>query len=393
MSAQNRCKVTMRFDDGTTISDWLSFTLRDTYTDPLAELQFQCSPTKANRAEYRKHLKKGHLVSIAIDNVNQGSFLIQTVDRTIGKSGGVVYNLTCKTPLCTPYEGSVDPDLEVSTQTDTPVSIVILKALAAYGFDRISTDGTEDRSALTGLTIKGGRLPFPVETLKHQQAKAQEGQTAYQFAATIFSRLGVCLRMKADGQLLISAPDYDQQPSYTLVQDPTRRKQGDYFIGDIHIHDTNEGQFSECRVRGERDENNPDVTQTARPEYTVKATDLNAKRPAYSADVAAAGYKPSIMRDKNARDVKRCKNVGTLALGLKAKDAFTIEGEVDGFRAQTGAMWQVNTTANVYVAEEEIDEKMWILERTFTQDRSGGQRTKVKVLVNGALALGELPKG
>jgi prophage tail gpP-like protein len=109
--------------------------------------------------------------------------------------------------------------------------------------------------------------------------------------------------------------------------------------------------------------------------------------------VAAAGYKPSIMRDKNARDVKRCKNVGTLALGLKAKDAFTIEGEVDGFRAQTGAMWQVNTTANVYVAEEEIDEKMWILERTFTQDRSGGQRTKVKVLVNGALALGELPKG
>jgi hypothetical protein len=48
---------------------------------------------------------------------------------------------------------------------------------------------------------------------------------------------------------------------------------------------------------------------------------------------------------------------------------------------------------NVYVAEEEIDEKMWILERTFTQDRSGGQRTKVKVLVNGALALGELPKG
>jgi prophage tail gpP-like protein len=287
----------------------------------------------------------------------------------------------------------VDPDLEVSTQTDTPVSQVILKALAPYGFDRISTDGTEDRSALTGKTIKGGALPFPVDTLKHQQAKAQEGETAYQFCSRIFSRLGVCLRMKADGQLLISAPDYDQQPSYTLVQDPTRKVDGDYFIGEIKIHDTNEGQFSEARCRGERDENNPDVTQTARPEYTVKATDLNAQFPSYSADVAAAGYKPYIMRDKNARDVKRCKNVATMALGLKGKDAYTIEGEVDGFRAKTGALWQVNTTAHVYIAEEGINAKMWISDRTFTQDRTGGQKTRVKKIPLGALVLGELPKG
>lgn len=393
MSAYNRCKVTMRFDDGSTISDWISFSLRDTYTDPIAELKFQAAPTQPNRPEYKKRLRKGHLVTVFVDDTNLGSFLIQTVDKTIGKAGGVIYDITCKTPLATPYEGSVDPTLELSSQTDTPVSIAILKALAPYGFDRISTDGAQDASAITGRSIKGAAPAFPVDVLKAQQCKAQEGETAYQFCSRIFSRLAVCLRMKADGQLLISAPDYDQQPSYTLVQDPRRRVDGDYFIGEIHIHDTNEGQFSEAVCRGERDDNNPDVTQTARPEATVKATDLNAKRPAYSADPAAAGYKPYIMRDKNARDVKRCKNVATMALGLKAKEAFTIDGEVDGFRAKTGALWAVNTTVHTYIAEEDIDEKMWVAERTFTEDKNGGQKTKVKVLPLNALRLGEIPKG
>ena len=47
-----------------------------------------------------------------------------------------------------------------------------------------------------------------------------------------------------------------------------------------------------------------------------------------------------------------------MALGLKGKDAYTIEGEVDGFRAKTGALWQVNTTAHVYIAEEGINAKI-----------------------------------
>ena len=391
MSAANRCVVTMHFDDGIQFSDWISFTMRDCYTDPLGELQFVAAPTRANRAEYRKHLKKGHLVTIKIDGVNQGTFLIMSCPRTIGRNG-VVYNITCKTPLATPYEGSVDPDLEISSQTDTPVTIVVLKALSPYGFDRITGDGAAAASALTGKGIKGANAAVPIDVLKQQQCKAQEGETAYQFASRIFSRLAVCLKMAPDGQLLLSAPDYDQQPSYSLVQDPTRQTDGDYFFGDIQIQDTNEGQFSEARCRGERDENNPDVTQTARPEATVKATDLNATRPAYSADPAAAGYKPYIMRDKNARGVDRCKNVATMALGLKAKDAFSIEGEVDGFRAKTGALWQTNTTVHVYIAEEDINEIMWISERTFTQDRQGGQRTKCKLLPLGSLRLGEIPK-
>lgn len=389
MSVSNRVKVRMNFGNGSSISDWISFSLRDTYTDPLAELTFQAAPTRQNRDFYPELLRKGTLVTIFVDEKNQGGYLITRVRTTIGKGGGVVYDITCKTPLCTPYEGSVDPDLQISTQTDTPVVEVVLKALAPYGFDRISGDGAAAASALTGKGIKGANAPIPVSVLKQSEAHAQEGETAYQFAARIFSRLAVCLRMAPDGQLLLGAPDYDQQASYALVQDPSRETAGDYFTGDIVIEDTNDGQFSECRVRGQRDES-AGSTQTARPDVTVKATDINKYYPAYLGE--QAGYKPKILRDKNARDVNRCKVVAQLALGLPAKDAYTITGEVDGFKAKTGALWQVNTTVDVFIDADGIREKMWILERTFTQDKSGGQRTKIKLLRLGTLRLGDLPK-
>lgn len=379
----------MNFGNGSSISDWTSLSLRDTYTDPLAELTFQTAPTRQNRDFYPELLRKGTLVTIFVDEVNQGGYLITRVRTTIGKGGGVVYDITCKTPLCTPYEGSVDPDLEVSTQTDTPVTIVVLKALAPYGFDRISGDGAAAASALTGKGIKGASATIPVDVLKQSQAKAQEGETAYQFAARIFSRLGICLRMAPDGQLLLGAPDYDQQPSYALVQDASGEAEGDYFTGDVVIEDTNDGQFSECRVRGQRDES-AGSTQTARPEATVKATDLNKFYPAYEGE--QAGYKPKILRDKNARDVNRCKSVAKLALGLPAKDAFTITGEVDGFKAKTGALWQVNTTVDVFIDAAGIREKMWILERTFTQDKNGGQKCRVKVVPLNSVVLGDIPK-
>ena len=389
MSASNRVKVRMNFGNGTSISDWISFSLRDTYTDPLQEMTFQAAPTPPNREDYAEQLKKGRLVTIYVDEVNHGGFLITRVRTTISKGGGFVYDLTCKTPLVTPYEGSVNPELQISTQTDTPITSIVDKALAPYGFTSIIGDEASNVSILTGRPIKGGRAKIVVDALKQAEAKAQEGETAYQFVSRLLSRVGACLRMASTGELLITNPDYEQQSSYALVQDPTRQVAGDYFTGDIVIEDTNDGQFSECRVRGQRDES-AGSTQTARPDVTVKATDINKYYPAYLGE--QAGYKPKILRDKNARDVNRCKVVAQLALGLPAKDAYTITGEVDGFKAKTGALWQVNTAVDVYIDADGIREKMWILERTFTQDKSGGQRTKIKLLRLGTLRLGDLPK-
>src|SRR5690349_23990401 len=49
----------------------------------------------------------------------------------------------------------------------------------------------------------------------------------------------------SNGALLVDGPDYDQNASYALAQDPTGKAPGDYFCGDIEIEDTNDGRSEE----------------------------------------------------------------------------------------------------------------------------------------------------
>jgi hypothetical protein len=47
--------------------------------------------------------------------------------------------------------------------------------------------------------------------------------------------------------------------------------------------------------------------------------------------------------------------------------------------------------AHAIVDAEQLDESMWLLERTLHQDSSGGQKTSLKLLPKGALLLGDAP--
>ena len=119
------------------------------------------------------------------------------------------------------------------------------------------------------------------------------------------------------------------------------------------------------------------------------AEDLNPDHPAYSA--TAAPYKPLLITDKNARDAEACARVATLALGLRAANARSVTGSVDGFVSMTGRVYNVNTVAWVVVEADGIDEDMWVSEVVRTLDRNGGQKTRLTLLPLGALVLGEMP--
>jgi hypothetical protein len=392
MGDKSRASVVMHFADGEVIDTWQSVSLKDAFTDPLGQLELETSPPRPKFIDYRNRLAKGELVTILVNGVNQGGFLIQTVERTHGARGGMSIRITCHTPLVTPYQGHVDPDLSVKAQTDVPVEDVVLKALGPFGFDRIIADSHAHVDAISGRPIGRGSsasAALTVKQLKHQESKAQKGETAYQYCARIFTRLGVALRCAADGTLLLAAPDFNQDPAYSLVSDlGTSGRDGDRFVGELHIHDSNDDQYSESQVRGVQ-QDKPDQDSTERPVARVKATDVLPARSAYSS--FAASHKPKIGKDSNARDAARCRSVAKLELGLRAVNAFTVSGEVDGWISKTGRVWTVDTVANVYVEAEGIDEPMWVMERTLMQDPGGGQRCRLKLCPLGALILGELP--
>lgn len=382
----------MQFNDGSALDEWLFIESRDTWTDPLGSHKFDAAPSRQRVFEYRDKLQKGELVTLFVNDANQGGFLIQTVTTHISKGGGVVFSVECMTPLITPYQGSVDPKLSFKSQADAPVGNIVLKALGPYGFDtEIDGDNTANVSAITGKPLKGGASPRAVDALKQDQACAQEGETAYQFCARILTRLGVALHCNVDGALIIRAPDYGHDPVASLVQSDDPTVPGDRFIDDIEIVDTNDNQFSECRVRGNPNDQSGQ-TQTSLPDATVTANYMSLQRPAYKSKTAAS-YKPLIIKDKNSRDRARCLSVAKLALGIRAKDAFVISGTVAGFTSASGAVWTAGTLVNVRIDAIGFDEPMWILERTLSRTRESGDVTRLKLIVPGSLQLGDPPGG
>ena len=390
MAQGNKARVRMTFADGTAFDEWTSIQWRDTWTDPLGDLKLEAAPARARIFEYRNKLQKGELVTVHVNDVNQGGFLIQTVQTRVSPKGGVLFSLQCHTPLVTPFEGSVDPKLSFKAQTDAPVSDILLKAFGPYGFGSFTGDEAASVSALTGRRIGNGRPAVKIDALKADQACAQEGETVADFTKRIVTRLGTALRMSATGTLMLSAPDYDQDPSFTIVQSSDPRVGGDRFIDDIEIEDTNENQFSECRVRGNPNDK-AGTTQTSAPDVTVTSNFLFPNRPAYKS--TAASYKPLIIKDKNARDRDRALSVAKLAMGKRAQNAFVISGEVDGFVSTTGRVWTAGTLGNVRIDAIGFREPMLMLERHFSQNPSSGQRCRVRLIPLHALVLGDVPGG
>jgi hypothetical protein len=390
MAQGKRANVRMQFGDGSHLDEWLSLSLRDTYTDPLGDLKFDAAPSRQRISEYREKLRKGDLVTVFVNNVNQGGYIIQTVETSIDQQTGVTFSVSCNTPLITPYQGHVKHPLSFKSQTYAPVQRVISDALAPFGFQDIIGDVASNVSALTGIPIGGGKKAITVDALKADQATAQEGETAYQFCSRLVTRIGVALHMAYDGILLLTVPDYSQSAAYTLVQSADPNVAGDRFIGRIRITDTNDNQFSECRVRGQQSDK-AGTTQTAKPSATVKAADVLPARSAYRSHAAA--YKPLDIVDKNATSIERCQSVAKLALGIRAKEAFVIEGEVSGFVSTTGRVWTTNTIVNVRIDAIGFREPMFILERVLTRSREGGDVCRLRMIPVGALLLGDLPSG
>jgi hypothetical protein len=387
MGDRNRSTVRMNFGDGSKIDAWLQFSLRDTYTDPLGQLDFTTAPIRERISDYRQRLRKGELVTVLANEVNQGTFLITTSKMLISKDAGVIFQITCKSPLATSQEGSVNPKLSFASESDAALADVILEALEPYGLNTIASDAAANVSALTGrsLTSRGGKVT--TERFKTSEAQAQDNERAYQFCARLLSRRGVALRTTVEGTLLLGAPNYDQETAYTLVQDFDGSLRGDRFIDTVEVTDTNDEQYSECRVRG-LSLDRRGRSRGQQPVAIVTSAEMFPNRPAYSGGVGSE-YKRLDILDKDSRDVEQCRSVAKHALGMRARNAFTVTGEVDGFVSSTGRIWQVDTLARTIVQAYDLDEEMWVLERVLTQDVEGGQKTRLTLIPKGALVLGE----
>jgi hypothetical protein len=391
MSSATRARVALTFDDGGTIDSFTDATLHDSFVDPLGSLTITAAPLRNQYRDYRKKLSKGEQVHLYINKTHQGRFLVEDVDAETSAGAGGVIKVTCHTPLLTPYQGAVDPDLSLTSLSDVSIENALLTLFAPYGFTKIVTDARAHVNALTGVPLPGGKPPpFAVGDLKMKNAVAHDGETAYQFAARIVTRLGCCIKIAEDDTLLVVAPDYDQDLAYTVVcaVTPGTYPGADRFFGAPKVRETNAGQFAQTEVIGMRHLAAGD-SNVARPRALVKAEDVIPARCRYRS--SAAPFKPFTYKDKSSRDANQAQNAALFELGMRAKDAYVVTGDVDGWISRTGRIWTAGTMGRVVVELEDLDDPMFLLERTLHLDAGQGQRASLAWIPKGALILGEKP--
>jgi prophage tail gpP-like protein len=388
MATTPQSVVELRFgQDGSVISSFLSFRLRETFTDPLGVLDFEVAPPPARLQEYRKRLQKGELVACVVDGKPQASMMIETVTTTLGPGEMVLIRGEAVTPLKNLMESSADDSLSQVLESDSTITDLVTAAVEPYGLSTvIATDDVGSIRAKTGKGNKASKVQ--VDALKFSEARVQPNETTYGFLARVLTRLGVMLRLDPSGELLITRPHYDGDVLYTLVVPDQAGKAppGVRFFGTVTERDTNSQQPSLCEVRGNAVDK-PGRTQGSRPAGSVATEDINSKRPPFRA-TEALSYKPTFLRDASCRDAERAESMAKLHMGLRASQAYTITGRVPGLVSTDGVPWTIDTLANVYIGPLGVNEKMWISERTFHVSKSGGQHTDLTLIPPGNLVLG-----
>lgn len=390
MGVMQTSRVQLTFSDGEAISNFISFELRESFTDPLTSFRFEVAPPPERFSEYRARLKKSEIIGFLVDGKPQFAGIIWSAETTCDPEGGATIRGEAFCALKLLYQSTVDVASSSKVlQADAPLIDLVSPFLTPY---HIELGADEDLALLKSRT---GRNPkataTPTSDLKFKEAQAQPNEMAATFIGRILGRQGVMLRMDSAAIIAyITAPHYDGEPLYTVKQcPPGSGPAGDSFFGAVTERDSNEGQFTYCETIGAASDDEGE-TRSNTPRARVNSRDINFDKPPFRI-TQTVNHCPLTHRDTSCRDNAQAERVSKLVLGLKAENAYQITGDVHGLVSRDGTPWTVDTLCRVYLPKLGIDDVMWISERTMKGNARNGQSTSLTLLPRGYVTLGDIP--
>ena len=383
-------RVTLTFSDGECISNFISFELRESFTDPLTRFTFEVAPPPERFSEYRKRLKKSEIVGFLVDDKPQFAGIIWAAETNLDTRDGATIQVEAFCALKLIYQSTIDfTAVSKILQADGPLIDLVSEVFAPYEI------GVSADSDIALLKSRTGRSPkataTPTKELKFKEAQGQPNETAMSFVNRILTRQGVMLRMDSAAILAyITAPHYDGEPLYTVKLCPFGEgPEGDRFFGRVTESDSNEGQYTFVETMGSASDDTAE-TQANTPRARVNSRDINFDRPPFRI-TQTVKHVPCYHRDTSCRDNAQAERVSKLVLGIKAENAYQISGNVHGLVSRNGTPWTVDTLCRVFIPKLGIDEVMWISERTLRGNATSGQTTSLTLLPKGYVTLGDIP--
>lgn len=209
-----------------------------------------------------------------------------------------------------------------------------------------------------------------VEAVRLTDAKPDVGETVWDWIDRHARRFGALPWIGADGRLVVSAPNYDQEPLFTLSR----------FLGDDRrnnivsggLEESLEAQSSVVTVYGRT--GGHDATRSA---HVGRAERNPSLMPL---------YRPMTIHDPSARSDEEALRRAQHELARQNEQAAALEYEVYGHGQGTN-LYAIDTVVDVIDEEIGVEGLYWLAGRTFRGDRERGRRTTLKLLPLGSVVL------
>lgn len=368
----------------------LSYRINTRYTTPTDEWDFTVYSEDDPRS-LRRRFRPLQPVKLYIAGNQQVIGRIDDIEGD-GESGAAL-KVSGRDYLADVVDGTVDPQFQVKKSQD--IGTFLLELLKPYGITTVFGNFNLTRN------IASGRKPFTKNPAKHYKSaklddqKASENQGVYEFANTVIARQGfIILPAGTRDAVCVDSPNYEQAPLYTLS------RPGNILTGKARrsYKDVPTVTIAHGRTGGSDPGKQSPSSRKEYPTYNKSGPSkiggvLEVQKTITSDDgiivvrenyfdpkarqTTVFGfdfpvYKPLFYRDRDSRNDEQLDNSVKRVIAEKLRDTLvytcTVRGHVE---PKSGATWAVDTIANVHDEIEDVDEPLWIAERTFLNDGSG----------------------
>ncbi len=324
--------------------------------------------------------------------VNGASQVLGRIDKTrVGHDGSV---LSCegRDYIADLVECNVDPNVKVAPKSQ--LDDALLGAMLPCAIDSVTDfENVLYSEVRTGKKIKRSKRRRKKRPL--QDYKPKPGEGIYEFCNRLIARHGATIQPSSvRTEVVIDSPDYTQEPLYNLVRtdDPTNSVKNNIIQG---VAERDYSKFPTYVLfvgnGGSPGKQSGGITKLFKMLELAEAFNSemgailrNAIAPDRNraADPGAPGilYRLLYHRDKEARTEDDLLFAAKRAIAERLKDTLAYTCTVKGHtNALTGAVYSVNTMANVDDAMTNVHEPLWIAKRTLRYSESEGALTDLEL--------------
>ncbi len=335
--------------------------------------------------------------------VGGASQILGRIDATdIGDNGSVV-SCEGRDYIADLVECNVDPTVKIGAKSQ--LDEALRAAMAPCGIDSIVDFGNVLFSSVrTGKPIKRGKRTFRKRPLDDYKPKPGEG--IYEFCNRLAARQGVTIQpSQTRNEIVLDSPDYTQEPSYTLLRTDDTTSSGTNNI----IKGKARRDFSSfptytlfTGTGGESGKQSGGLNKTfdifelaaAVPSLlgVIESRTVSGRWTDKAATEVKNGalYRLLYHRDQESRVQEDLDSGVRRSVAERLKDTLaytcTVKGHTD---ARTGAIYSINTIANVDDAITNVHEPLWIARRTLRYSESEGAMTDLELWRPGSFVIEE----